>query len=249
MNRQVVAKPNVAISSAIRDDQAPDPDDEVVRHIHALEHSGARGMILHVGEDPETFFHRYRIDGLLLTGGADLGPDLYGGHRRPYGAIDPERDATEIATLTVAFQRGLPVFGVCRGMQLLSVFLGGSLVDDLPTSLGRRYRLPHDQLRETDLKLSEYAHSVEVVPGSRLHEIAEVLSFDVNSSHRQAVRKVKMPLAICATADDFVPEAIENVFGDSFLLGVQWHPESLIGHDEVAQRLYRAFVKRCSVTQ
>jgi putative glutamine amidotransferase len=162
-------------------------------------------------------------DALVVTGGAfDVPPEAYGEARRPgCGPARPERTAAELALLTLALQRDLPVLGVCGGMQLLAVALGGSLHQDLEADLGLG---GHQQPPPRDVP----SHAVTVAPGTLLAGLVGAGELAVNSTHHQAVREPGRGAVISARAPDGVVEAIE-LPGRRFALGVQWHPEALRG--------------------
>lgn len=160
------------------------------------------------------------LDGLLLTGGADVDPAAYGGAAHPevYG-VDAARDAWELA-LAAAAQ--IPTLGVCRGAQVLNVAGGGTLVPHLPERTVTEHR---DRDRGREL-----VHDVEVLGGSRLHAVVGGLQLGVNSLHHQAVDVVGDGLVVTAWAADGTAEAVEGT-GDRPVLGVQWHPELLTDHE------------------
>lgn len=181
-----------------------------------------------------------RLDGLLLTGGRDVDPRHYGEPpRQGLGEIDPAKDALELAAVAAARSRGLPILGICRGIQMLAVAFGGSLVQDLLAAV------PGAIQHEQRLDKRKPSHQVEVAAGSRLAAIVgQPGALWVNSGHHQAVRRVPDGFRVSATAPDGVVEAMEATdprFG--LVLGVQWHPESLWRHDEAALRLFRALVE------
>jgi putative glutamine amidotransferase len=155
------------------------------------------------------------LDGLVLSGGGDMGPSLYGEPPAPetYG-VRPDRDAWEAAAQAV----GLPLLGVCRGLQVLNVGRGGSLVQHLPQVT----KLPHKQY-ERD---REEVHILSVAPDSLVGRIAGVTSFGANSLHHQAVDRVGHDLRAVAWAADGTVEALESAEGLP-VVAVQWHPELL----------------------
>ena len=154
-----------------------------------------------------------RIDGVLLTGGADVHPARYRSWSGPYQYhADPDRDDFELELIRAALARGLPVLGVCRGIQVLNVALGGTL---------QMHVAGHLRLEES----SEPIQHVRVTPGSRLHAIMGSDSLHVNSMHHQAVQEPGPELRIVAWADDGTPEAVEHPKAP--VLGIQWHPEKL----------------------
>jgi putative glutamine amidotransferase len=173
-----------------------------------------------------------RLDGLLLAGGADIDPERYGSPAHPRTVSRPDRDAGELALLDAALRAGLPVLGVCRGMQLLAVAAGGSLHQHLPEVCGHERHQPAP---------GRYGHHpVTVVEGSALHAILGPVAH-VNSHHHQAVVDPGT-LTVTARAGDGVIEAVEDP-ARRFVVGVQWHPEELAD-----LRLFEAFVDAAKFT-
>lgn len=157
-----------------------------------------------------------RVDGLILTGGEDLDPALYGEQPHPLTeAAVPARDTWERALLTAALERGIPVLGICRGMQLMNVHAGGSLIQHLPDEVG------HDAHSAQPGAFTQ--HVIESVPGTRLAELSSQ-AMDVASHHHQAVERLGEGVVAAAYAKDGTIEALE-LSGRAFVLGVQWHPE------------------------
>jgi putative glutamine amidotransferase len=186
--------------------------------------AGFAGHELVIEQDaPEAVVARH--GGLMLLGGHDVDPALYGEDRHPATeGIEAARDAYEIALVRAALARDLPVFAICRGIQLLNVALGGSLVQDIPTQV----------LQHLDHKPggapAMIGHYVEVTSGTILAGLVEAeLERDgfcaVNSRHHQALKKVAEGLKVTASSVDGVIEAVERP-ASRFCLGVQWHPES-----------------------
>lgn len=180
-----------------------------------------------------------RIDGLLLTGGADVGPEMYGEEKRPCcGETAPRRDEMEFALCRWALERDMPILAICRGHQVLSCVLGGDMYQDIEEQFGKeikhpRYEAPRDQV-----------HRVIVEEASLLHSITGLTRLEVNSRHHQAVRRPGKGLAVNARAGDGLIEGVEMP-GKKFVLGVQWHPESLSDRYPEAQALFNAFVEAC----
>lgn len=170
-----------------------------------------------------------RLDGLLLTGGADVDPARYGRARGPHtGDPAPDRDASETGLLLAALAAGVPVLAVCRGLQVLNVALGGDLVQHLPDIVGTTAHQPADG--------TYAAHQVRTVEGSALARVLGDRS-GVHCSHHQAVGRLGVGLRASAHAEDGTVEALEAPDRPGFLLGVQWHPEQ--GRDP---RLFEALV-------
>jgi putative glutamine amidotransferase len=156
------------------------------------------------------------VDALLLQGGGDVDPEVYGQELHPRtNTIDRRRDAFELALLARARERGVPVLGICRGIQLVNVAYGGTLVQHLPDVTG----FDHEQLDRWD----GVAHPIEIAEGSRLEAVLGERRIDVNSVHHQAVDRLGEGLRAVARADDGVVEAIEHESDP--VLAVQWHPE------------------------
>lgn len=179
-----------------------------------------------------------RLDGLLLSGGADMDPQLYGEQPHPKnGAVSPERDATEIALTNVALSRNLPLLGICRGHQVLAVATGGTLYQDIPTQLPKALKHAQEGPRWFQ------SHSVTVVPETRLYGLLGE-SARVNSYHHQSVKDVPPGWVASASASDGVNEALEHK-GYQFALSVQWHPENFTGRATNFDALFRAFISAC----
>ncbi len=164
------------------------------------------------------------IDGLLLCGGSDLDPAYYG--EKPIPELDvtlPVRDTFEMDLVEQALERGMPVFGICRGLQVLNVALGGTLYQDLPSQLhpdliAHRQQIPKWQ----------WTHEVEADGGSNIVKIMGSDNLRVNSYHHQAIKDLAEPLAAVAHASDGVIEAVEaRDLSKRWIVGVQWHAEAM----------------------
>jgi putative glutamine amidotransferase len=165
-----------------------------------------------------------RVDGVCLPGGPDLQPSIYGEEPHPLlGPTEPRVDAVEMALVRAADRRGLPMLGICRGMQVLNVARGGTLHQHLPDVVGDRYQ--HRQPEHGSVT----THRVDTAPQSRLRAILGGPSLEVNSFHHQAVRTLGDDLTTTAWAEDGTIEAIEDP-GERLVLGVQWHAEGLEAH-------------------
>ena len=180
-----------------------------------------------------------RLDGILFTGGYDIDPQRYGNQPHPkVEGIDTERDRVETHLVQAVVEGGKPFFGICRGLQVINVALGGSLYEDLPEQFPGAVR--HDN---HDLPRNQLSHPVTVERGSLLAGILTINQPQVNSLHHQGVRKLAEFLHPTAYAPDDLVEAF-ILPGNPFGLAVQWHPEELQEHE--AQRgLFRAFDQSC----
>ncbi|MBR1584617.1 MAG: gamma-glutamyl-gamma-aminobutyrate hydrolase family protein [Clostridia bacterium] len=180
-----------------------------------------------------------RIDGLLLTGGADVGPDMYGEEKLPLcGETAPMRDRMEFYLCRRALEIDLPILAICRGYQVLNCVLGGTLYQDVAAQFGAAlrhpcYEVPRDQV-----------HEVNNVQGTLLHRVTGLLTMGVNSRHHQAIKDLGRGLTINTRATDGLIEGVE-LPGKKFVLGVQWHPESLSDYRPEAQRLFDALTEAC----
>jgi putative glutamine amidotransferase len=180
-----------------------------------------------------------RVQGLLLTGGGDIDPQLYGeAAHATYQPSEPGRDEYEVALVRAAIAARTPIFAICRGMQVLNVALGGTLVQDIPSMVNGalQHSVPEPRFA--------IAHEVWVAKGSQLAALmAEKLDGDtcqVNSRHHQAVKVVAPDWEVSGTAPDGVIEAIEQP-GDVFRMAVQWHPENFWRTGEF-RPLFEAFI-------
>lgn len=178
-------------------------------------------------------WHLDGIAGLLLTGGSDVNPALYGEEPGPdTDAPDDERDAVECALIEAALRTDLPVLAICRGLQILNVYHGGSLVQHLG---------PVERHRVRSEERGTPAHPVEILPDTLLASIAETGLWHVNSRHHQAVARLGRGLRISARdRDDAMVEAVERP-DCRFVLGVQWHPENQWRSDPGQARLFTRF--------
>jgi putative glutamine amidotransferase len=191
-------------------------------YLRTLDGAGAMPVVLPpVGEAEE---YLERLDAICLSGGPDLDPDAYGAPERhaELGPTEPSLDAFELALLTGALERGIPILAICRGLQALNVVCGGTLHQHVPGH------------RQTQVA-SKPSHGVEIAGGTRLTRIMGTRELPVNSFHHQAVDRVGSGLQVVARAHDGTVEAVE---GRGFVLGVQWHAETLFAH----RRLFEAFV-------
>lgn len=172
------------------------------------------------------------IDGLLLMGGSDVNPKQYGEERRAEtDEPDDERDEAELRLIDEAIAKDLPILGICRGLQILNVYHGGTLIQHLAPSE------PHDI--ETEDKGAP-AHEVAIEPDSKLAQIAGTVRWRVNSRHHQVASKIGEQLRVTARAGDGMVEAIERE-DKPFVLAVQWHPEDQFTSDAEQLKLFRAF--------
>lgn len=179
-------------------------------------------------------------DGLLVTGGQDVSPALYGEKSADAlalcGELCPERDRMEALLVPMAVERDLPVLGICRGIQVINAVLGGTLWQDLPKQ--RPSEVVHHGLPPYE----EPVHSVEILPATPLAAVVGEGAYAVNSYHHQAVRDLAPDLEAMAKAPDGIVEAVWRP-KSRFLWGVQWHPEFSHEVDEKSRKIFSAFVE------
>jgi putative glutamine amidotransferase len=231
----VSARPRIAVS--LDADGAGERYELKRTYVDAVRRAGGLPVLVPFVGEEEAAAYLELCDGLVLSGGGfDVPPGLYGEEVRPAcGPLVPERTETEIALLRGALGQGKPVLGVCGGMQLVNVALGGSLHQDLPADLGIR---GHMQPAPRDVP----SHDVEVVPATVLAGLVGAGRLRVNSTHHQAVKAVAPGLLVTARSPDGVIEAIE-LPGRPFVVGIQWHPESALRHEPRHAELYAGLVR------
>ncbi len=213
-------------------------------YVRAVLRAGGLPLILPAGIPESALAQLFpRLDGVLLTGGGDIAPARFNGrpHAKVYDVL-AERDELETWLVQQAAQGGKPFLGICRGIQVINVALGGSLYTHLPDQLPGAVQHEH----VTGQPYAFLAHTVRVREGSRLAAILGATELGVNSLHHQGVERVAPGLEASASAPDGLVEAVE-LPGHPFGVGVQWHPEWL-AELESMQALFRAFVEASSRT-
>jgi putative glutamine amidotransferase len=207
-------------------------------YVSSIEQAGAVARVLEVSESPRKLVNE--VQGVVLTGGGDVDPVLYGEERHPtVDDAEPGRDEFEIDLARRLMQSDLPLLAICRGAQVLNVAAGGTLVQDIPSAV-------ETQLTHTiQQPKNAIAHQVRIAAGSRLHEalgpaVDGADSCQVNSRHHQSIKRLGAGLVATATAPDGVIEAIEGPDA-RFCVGVQWHPENFWRTGEFGS-LFEAFV-------
>ena len=207
----------------------------------ALDRAGAQPVLLPppLGDPRDAAAELERFAGLVLTGGADVDPSLYGQeqHESVYG-IDPALDAYEVALIDVALALDLPLLAICRGHQVLNVALGGTLDQHITDTPG--IQLHGDPSAAPGGGVD---HDVTIEPGTRLAEALGTTRCSVRSHHHQAVADLAPKATATARTDDGVNEGYE--LADGWVVSVQWHPEATATDDPIQQRLFDHFVSRC----
>jgi putative glutamine amidotransferase len=247
------ALPRVAISALKRGEDPGDVGRIPLHYVHAVRAAGGipeilsayelhpdevppEGLTIRTSVDPDDRSLLDGVAGLILSGGGDVDPALYGQEPHPrISNVNPLRDRLESTLADVAIQRDLPFLAICRGMQLLNVYLGGTLeqhLADVPD------RLPHDR----DRPRVEAVHRVKLKEDSLLSQCLGSAETGVNSHHHQALDRVAAPLREIGWAEDGVLEAVEST-EHSWIVGVQWHPEVMapVHHDQA--HIFACFVR------
>lgn len=205
-------------------------------YIESVIRAGGNPILLPLGLDKARLRALFELcDGILLPGGEDVNPALYGESPHPkLGSIAPERDSLEIELARWCVAEHKPLLGICRGLQLLNVALGGSLFQDLPSQ--KPSTIEHD-IYSSD-QWEHTAHTIDISKDSRLYELLKCESIGVNSLHHQAINRIAPELKISAASPDGIIEGVEGS-ADTFLLALQCHPETL--WQKVEPRWLRVF--------
>ena len=230
-------KPIIGISSSLNEHVLSVPTD----YIQAITKFGGVPIILPNLQEDAIESIVELLDGLLLTGGGDIDPTLF--NEEPHqnlGTITPERDEFEIAIIQKMMKLNKPIFGICRGLQILNIAIGGDMYQDIYMQSQNKL-LQHTQLAPR----SHTSHFVHVIEGSKLGDIVQVEKFKVNSFHHQAVRKIPTDFKASAIASDGIIEAFESM-NHKFVMGLQWHPECLLSKNDYASiAIFETFILSC----
>ena len=219
---------------------------KIEQYITAISRAGGEPVVVSLGRSiPELEKLARTLDGVLLSGSpADVDPVLFRAPRHPMTA-DPDRDRerTDFALLEHAFTNSKPLLAICFGIQSLNVFLGGTLVQDIPSEMSAA--IEHEWDDENGAP--ETYHALRIEGNSHLEKIAGTSETRVNSSHHQSILTVGRNLRVVAHAPDQVIEAVEWTGDTNFVMGVQWHPERMMD-DALAQSLFTTLVEAARKT-
>ncbi len=209
-------------------------------YVRAVEKAGGLPVVLAPVAEPLVGPMLDALSGLILSGGSDVDPSLYGEPPHPrLGQVMRERDDFELALTRQALARDFPILAICRGHQVLNVAMGGTLVQDIESEWSGGVAHDFDSRRDRWLR----AHEVRMLPGTRIRELLGRDTVTVNSFHHQAVKRLGEGLVASAlSADDRIVEAMEKPEA-RFVLGVQWHPESFWNQSDEFQPLFEALVR------
>lgn len=230
-------KPIIGISSSLNEHALSVPTE----YIQAITKFGGVPIILPNLEENAIDSIIEILDGLLLSGGGDIDPTLFNEEPHQHlGKITPERDEFEIAIIQKMMRLNKPIFGICRGMQILNIAIGGDMYQDIYMQTQNKL-LQHTQLAPRSHK----SHFVEIMDGTKLSDIVQLEKFKVNSFHHQAVRKIPTDFKVSAIASDGIIEAFESL-NHKFVMALQWHPECLLSqNDHASTAIFEAFILAC----
>jgi len=211
-------------------------------YVHAIENAGGVPVLIPMLNDVSLLESLLvRLDGFLFSGGVDIDSGQYHEDAHPHlGEVDHRLDDLELFLVRWALRENMPVLGICRGMQLLNVALGGSLYQDLESQnpeaiVHCRRELPRNTL----------IHSIHITEGSQMEKVLGTNEMWINSLHHQSVKDLGQGVSISGRAEDGVAELLE-VAGYSFVIGIQGHPEELYTSEPICAKLFSAFVAACS---
>jgi len=241
--------PLIGVSTSVTFERYPERAYVNAAYLGAVQQAGGVPVLLPPQLEPPARAELLkRLQGVLLTGGGDVDPTRFGEAAHPTTAdVSAARDGLEVDLTRWAIETRTPLLAICRGLQVLNVALGGSLHQDIPSAPGSP--LDHRQADLLGRSRSIAVHHVKVQDGSRLAGILGALEVDVNSFHHQAINRLGRGLRDVAWAPDSIVEGVELVDESRFVVGVQWHPEELVGHDRTARNLFRALVERARERQ
>jgi len=222
-------------------------------YLDAVTHAGGLPLVIPLAPSPKVVAEYVRrVDGILITGGDDIQPELYcdpvpANLRKTVGRTDAIRDLLETLLVKEAFTQHKPLLAICRGHQILNITLGGTLFVDIRSQV--KTDINHTQLRHKD----RFVHEIQLEPDSLIARIFGKNAIQVNSSHHQAVQKVAKALRVTAKSADGIIEALELRPEEAslmpYLLGVQFHPERLVqAHPEYIE-LFRSFTEACALNR
>lgn len=208
-------------------------------YINAVMKGGGVPLLVPVNTDEEVIRKQIeQVDGVLISGGWDVNPLLYGEEpKNDMTFIYPEVDTFDLIAVKIAIELNKPILGICRGLQILNVALGGTINQDIKLIDG--CFIKHQQLAKRHIG----THSIDVLEGSKLEDVLGK-SLHVNSYHHQSINKLGDGLKAIAYSKDNIIEAIEKE-DEKFVVGVQWHPEMMVDFDDKMLDLFRKFIGQC----
>ena len=241
MPQEIQARPRVGVSWRSAAEEAANQRAKIDKYLRAIEQAGGEAVLLSLTNGPaELKRQTENLDAFVLSGSpADLDPVHFHAKRHPATAdADSARERTDFALLEHALAAGKPVLAICYGIQSLNVFLGGNLVQDIPTELGSKIcHSPDEDELPDGTETRDAIHGAQFDAG-RVCKLAGMPRAEVNSSHHQSVLEPGRGLRVTARAPDGVVEAVEWTESSNWVVGVQWHPERM-PEDTLSQALFR----------
>jgi putative glutamine amidotransferase len=245
------SRPRIGVPWRIAAEEAANKRTKIDNYLQAVEKAGGEAVLLSLASSADALkLAAARLDGFVLTGSpADVDPSHYGVARHPAtDAADAARERTDFALLEHALISAKPLLAICYGVQSLNVFLGGSLVQDIPTQVGKKIvHSPEEDELPDGSEAPDALHSVIIEPG-HLHELSQSSTAVVNSWHHQSVLEPAHGLRVTARAADGVVEAIEWTDNSNWVVGVQWHPERMPS-DPLACALFSQLVANAKLVR
>ena len=234
-------KPRVGIPWRTSQEEAAENRPKIKNYENAVSDAGGAPVLLPLKNQHELLRLLPTLDGFVLPGSpADVEPAEYGAvNRGKSEPADLPREQADRAILNHAFAERKPVLAICYGCQLLNVYLGGTLIQDLRADLGTA--APHRKKDVVPESKEDPIHGATFDPGSRLAAVAGGAHAEINSSHHQAIEKPGQKLRVTARSTDGIIEGVEWTGDSNWVIGVQWHPERMFG-DAFAERLFKDFV-------
>jgi putative glutamine amidotransferase len=239
--RKPVPACTVAVTASIRQDGDTSRVRLTAAYVTALENAGLIPLIVPpLSSDRAAAAVLDSVSGLVLTGGEDVDPARYGEQRHEkVRNVNAARDATEAALVEEAKARGIPVLAICRGIQILNVALGGTLVQDISSQC--KTDIDHDE----DVPRDSRSHEIDAEPGSLIATAIGAEHITVNSFHHQSVKRVAEGMRVTARSPDGVIEGLESTDENWWVMAVQWHPEEMTDSPDPWDRgLFKAFARQ-----
>jgi putative glutamine amidotransferase len=244
MDQQGFSRPRIGVPWRTAAEEAANRRSKIDKYLTAVERAGGEPVLLSLASGSDGLRHEAEnLDAVLLTGSpADVDPAHFGATRHPAAeAADASRERTDFALLEHALAAGKPVLAICYGIQSLNVFLGGSLIQDIPTEVGTQIsHSPEEDELPDGTETPDAMHGSNIGVG-RVYTLAGAAQAVVNSWHHQSVLDLGRGLRVTARAPDGVVEAVEWMDDSNWVVGVQWHPERMPG-DALADALFRDLV-------
>ena len=244
MPEQEISRPRIGVPWRTAAEEAANRRLKIDKYLAAVERAGGEPVLLSLAGPPgQLKLEAKNLDAILLTGSpADVDPSHFGAKRHPATEnADPARERADFTLLEHALAEGKPVLAICYGIQSLNVFLGGNLVQDIPSEVGTTIcHSPEEDELPGGVEVPDARHLICLEPG-HVRTLSTAVQAEVNSSHHQSVLEPGRGLRVTARAPDGVVEAVESDSDSGWVVGVQWHPERM-PEDALAQSLFRELV-------